>query len=223
MPDKHVHPMPQQDYFLQHIHDCFVYSGFNVSNYGDSTISFESLLWSLMLLIPWKLSLIRVSAAVPISITQLYPLYSAFLPASTSLVLLPFKSSWVAVWAISCCCFTNGVSISVISSYNSVLQGSWLFWLLFFFECLLLLTFFLLHWPNPHSSPLSDRREADLFIHRHTPLAFAKVCRRHTHHFRCFKLAVSLYKSFSLSLNIFIALSLSWSWDILIYCKGFLV
>ena len=68
MPDKHVHPIPQQDYFLQHIHDCLVYSGFNVSNYGDSTISFESLFCSLMPLIPWKLSLIRVLAAFLISI-----------------------------------------------------------------------------------------------------------------------------------------------------------
>lgn len=138
-------------------------------------------------------------------IIQLDPLYPAFFPTSTSLVLPPFKSSWAAVWAISCCCFTNWVSTSVISSYNPVPPGSWLFWL-FSCECLLLLTV-LLHWPNPHSPPPSDRREADLFIHRHGPLAFAKVCRRHTHNFRCFKLTASLCKSSFLSLNIFSALS----------------
>lgn len=85
-------------------------------------------------------------------IIQLYPFHPAFIPTSTSLMLLPFKSPRAAVWAIPCCCFTNWEGTSVISSFNPVPPGSWLFWL-FFCECLLLLALFLLHWSNPHSLP----------------------------------------------------------------------
>lgn len=91
----------------------FVYSGLNVSNYGDSTISFESLLCSLMLLIPWKLSLIRVSAAFLSSIT----LFSYIL---FTLLLSPLQLPW-------CFCLSNhhvqlfGPSLAVASQTEKAL------------------------------------------------------------------------------------------------------
>lgn len=184
MPDEHVHPIPQQDYFLQHIHDCFVYSGFNVSNYGDSAVSFESVFRSLMPLIPWKLSLLCVSVSYFHPIIQICILFSPLFPPSASSVLPPFKESWAATWAIPCCCLASWASTLVIPPYNWFSPGSLLF-LLFFYECLLLLTFFCYIGQilTPH---FHKQREAILFIHRHDPVAFTMVSRRHVYNFRCF-------------------------------------
>lgn len=128
MPDEHVHPIPQQDYFLQHIHDCFVYSGFNASNYGDSAVSFESVFRSLMPLIPWKLSLLCVSVSYFHPIIQICILFSPLFPPSASSVLPPFKQSWAATWAIPCCCLASWASTLVIPPYNDSLQAAYYFY-----------------------------------------------------------------------------------------------